>query len=119
VIETKRGALHRLHPKRDRPLVIISRKEARPALRDYQAQLARVLNEVASREAPDRAERVGEKTSDPRGMSTAVEKSMWPDSVRALAFPRASACIHAVKPVLERRPARGHYEARCLGQFES
>ena len=96
VIDTKRGArkayTEALIGRGD-----ISMKEAEDALRDYQGQLEQVFNEVRELEkhAVEPSESVEAAQMIPRGMTTAVDKSLLARIGDAhLAVPRrASPCI--------------------------
>ena len=84
----------------------ISMKEAEDALRDYQGQLERVFNEVRELEkhAAEPSESVEADQMIPRGMSTAVDKSLLARIGDAhLAIPEGFTVHPRVQPVLERR----------------
>jgi multifunctional 2-oxoglutarate metabolism enzyme len=105
VIDTKRGSrkayTEALIGRGD-----ISMKEAEDALRDYQGQLERVFNEVRELEkhAIEPSESVESNQMIPRGMNTAVDKSLLARIGDAfLAVPDGFAVHPRVKPVLEKR----------------
>ena len=84
----------------------ISMKEAEDALRDYQGQLERVFNEVRDLEKHEvePSESVEADQMIPRGMTTAVDKSLLARIGDAhLAFPDGFTVHPRVKPVLEKR----------------
>ena len=84
----------------------ISIKEAEDALRDYQGQLERVFNEVRELEkhAAEASESVESHQMIPKGLSTAVDKSLLARIGDAhLAIPDGFTVHPRVKPVLERR----------------
>ena len=84
----------------------ISIKEAEDALRDYQRQLERVFNEVRELEkhAAEASESVESHQMIPKGLSTAVDKSLLARIGDAhLAFPDGFTVHPRVKPVLARR----------------
>ena len=105
VIDTKRGSrktyTEALIGRGD-----ISMKEAEDALRDYQGQLERVFNEVRDLEKHE-IEPSASVESDqmlPRGMNTAVDKSLLARIGDAfLAVPDDFTVHPRVKPVLEKR----------------
>ncbi len=105
VIDTKRGSrkayTEALIGRGD-----ISIKEAEDALRDYQGQLERVFNEVRELEkhAIEPSESVESDQMIPRGMNTAVDKSLLARIGDAhLSFPDGFTVHTRVKPVLEKR----------------
>jgi 2-oxoglutarate decarboxylase len=105
VIDTKRGArkayTEALIGRGD-----ISMKEAEDALRDYQGQLEQVFNEVRELEKHEvePSESVEAAQMIPRGMTTAVEKSMLARIGDAhLAAPEGFTVHSRVKPVMEKR----------------
>jgi multifunctional 2-oxoglutarate metabolism enzyme len=84
----------------------ISMKEAEDALRDYQGQLERVFNEVRDLEKHEiePSESVESDQMIPRGMNTAVDKSLLARIGDAhLAIPDGFSVHPRVKPVLEKR----------------
>ncbi|MGY4711856.1 multifunctional oxoglutarate decarboxylase/oxoglutarate dehydrogenase thiamine pyrophosphate-binding subunit/dihydrolipoyllysine-residue succinyltransferase subunit [Mycolicibacterium sp. CBM1] len=84
----------------------ISMKEAEDALRDYQGQLERVFNEVRELEKVEvePSESVEEDQMIPRGMTTAVDKSLLARIGDAhMSFPEGFSVHPRVKPVLEKR----------------
>ena len=84
----------------------ISMKEAEDALRDYQRQLERVFNEVRELEkhAAEASESVESHQMIPKGLSTAVDKSLLARIGDALlAIPEGFTVHPRVRPVLERR----------------
>jgi len=84
----------------------ISMKEAEDALRDYQGQLERVFNEVRELEkhAIEPSESVESDQMIPRGMNTAVDKTLLARIGDAhLSFPDGFAVHARVKPVLDKR----------------
>ena len=84
----------------------ISIKEAEDALRDYQRQLERVFNEVRELEkhAAEASESVESHQMIPKGLSTAVDKSLLARIGDAhLAIPEGFTVHPRVKPVLEKR----------------
>ncbi|MGV0990889.1 MAG: multifunctional oxoglutarate decarboxylase/oxoglutarate dehydrogenase thiamine pyrophosphate-binding subunit/dihydrolipoyllysine-residue succinyltransferase subunit [Mycobacterium sp.] len=84
----------------------ISIKEAEDALRDYQGQLEQVFNEVRELEKQviEPSESVEAAQMIPRGMSTAVDKSLLARIGDAhLTFPAGFTPHPRVKPVLEKR----------------
>jgi multifunctional 2-oxoglutarate metabolism enzyme len=84
----------------------ISMKEAEDALRDYQGQLERVFNEVRDLEryTAGPSESVESDQVIPKGMNTAVDKSMLARIGDAhLAFPEDFHVHPRVRPVLEKR----------------
>ena len=84
----------------------ISMKEAEDALRDYQGQLERVFNEVRELEkhAAEASESVESHQMIPKGLSTAVDKSLLARIGDAfLAIPEGFTVHPRVRPVLERR----------------
>ena len=84
----------------------ISIKEAEDALRDYQGQLEQVFNEVRELEKQviEPSESVEMAQMIPRGMSTAVDKSLLARIGDAhLTVPAGFAVNPRVKPVLEKR----------------
>jgi multifunctional 2-oxoglutarate metabolism enzyme len=84
----------------------ISLKEAEDALRDYQGQLEQVFNEVRELEkhAAEPSESVETAQMIPRGMTTAVDKSMLARIGDAhLTLPAGFTVHPRVKPVLEKR----------------
>lgn len=84
----------------------ISMKEAEDALRDYQGQLEQVFNEVRELEKHviEASESVETAQMIPRGMSTAVDKSLLARIGDAhLRFPEGFTPHPRVKPVLEKR----------------
>jgi len=84
----------------------ISTKEAEDALRDYQGQLEQVFNEVRELEKHEvePSESVEAAQMIPRGMSTAVDKSLLARIGDAhLSFPEGFTPHPRVKPVLEKR----------------
>ncbi|MCI4674940.1 multifunctional oxoglutarate decarboxylase/oxoglutarate dehydrogenase thiamine pyrophosphate-binding subunit/dihydrolipoyllysine-residue succinyltransferase subunit [Candidatus Mycolicibacterium alkanivorans] len=84
----------------------ISMKEAEDALRDYQGQLERVFNEVRELEKVEvePSESVEEDQMIPRGMTTAVDKTLLARIGDAhLAFPENFSVHPRVRPVLEKR----------------
>ena len=105
VIDTKRGArkayTEALIGRGD-----ISMKEAEDALRDYQGQLEQVFNEVRELEKHEvePSESVEAAQMIPRGMTTAVEKSMLARIGDAhLAAPEGFTVHPRVQPVMEKR----------------
>ena len=105
VIDTKRGSrkayTEALIGRGD-----ISMKEAEDALRDYQGQLERVFNEVRELEkhAAEPSESVEADQQIPKGMTTAVDKSLLARIGDAhLAIPDGFTVHPRVKPVLEKR----------------
>jgi 2-oxoglutarate decarboxylase len=105
VIDTKRGArktyTEALIGRGD-----ISIKEAEDALRDYQGQLEQVFNEVRELEkhAIEPSESVEAEQELPRGLTTAVEKSLLARIGDAhLAIPEGFTVHPRVKPGLEKR----------------
>ncbi len=84
----------------------ISMKEAEDALRDYQGQLERVFNEVRDLEKyiPEPSESVESDQVIPKGMTTAVDKSMLARIGDAhLALPEGFTVHPRVQPVLDKR----------------
>ncbi|AMO62804.1 multifunctional oxoglutarate decarboxylase/oxoglutarate dehydrogenase thiamine pyrophosphate-binding subunit/dihydrolipoyllysine-residue succinyltransferase subunit [Mycolicibacterium phlei] len=84
----------------------ISLKEAEDALRDYQGQLERVFNEVRELEKHEvePSESVEADQMIPRGMKTAVDKSLLARIGDAhVALPEGFNVHPRVKPVLEKR----------------
>lgn len=84
----------------------ISMKEAEDALRDYQGQLERVFNEVRELEkhAAQPSESVESEQQVPRGLNTAVDKSLLARIGDAhLAVPEGFAVHPRVQPVLDKR----------------
>ncbi|HPX36037.1 MAG TPA: multifunctional oxoglutarate decarboxylase/oxoglutarate dehydrogenase thiamine pyrophosphate-binding subunit/dihydrolipoyllysine-residue succinyltransferase subunit [Mycobacterium sp.] len=84
----------------------ISMKEAEDALRDYQGQLEQVFNEVRELEKHviEPSESVEGAQMLPRGMNTAVDKSLLARIGDAhLSFPEGWTPHPRVKPVLEKR----------------
>ncbi len=84
----------------------ISMKEAEDALRDFQGQLEQVFNEVRELEKQviEPSESVESAQMIPRGMTTAVDKSLLARIGDAhLAFPEGFTPHPRVKPVLEKR----------------
>ncbi len=84
----------------------ISMKEAEDALRDYQGQLERVFNEVRDLEKHEiePSESVESDQMVPRGMNTAVDKSLLAQIGDAhLAAPDGFTVHPRVRPVLEKR----------------
>ncbi|HEU4361134.1 MAG TPA: multifunctional oxoglutarate decarboxylase/oxoglutarate dehydrogenase thiamine pyrophosphate-binding subunit/dihydrolipoyllysine-residue succinyltransferase subunit [Mycobacterium sp.] len=84
----------------------ISMKEAEDALRDYQGQLERVFNEVRELEkhAAQPSESVESEQQVPRGLNTAVDKTLLARIGDAhLATPEGFTVHHRVLPVLEKR----------------
>ncbi len=84
----------------------ISMKEAEDALRDYQGQLERVFNEVRELEkhAVEPSESVESHQMLPKGLSTAVDKSLLARIGDAhLAIPEGFSVHPRVRPVLEKR----------------
>ncbi|WP_445166521.1 multifunctional oxoglutarate decarboxylase/oxoglutarate dehydrogenase thiamine pyrophosphate-binding subunit/dihydrolipoyllysine-residue succinyltransferase subunit [Mycolicibacterium sp. Dal123E01] len=105
VIDTKRG-VRKTYTESLIGRGDISMKEAEDALRDYQGQLERVFNEVRELEKHDiePSESVEEDQMIPRGMTTAVDKSLLARIGDAhLAFPEGFNVHPRVKPVLEKR----------------
>nr|WP_221218703.1 multifunctional oxoglutarate decarboxylase/oxoglutarate dehydrogenase thiamine pyrophosphate-binding subunit/dihydrolipoyllysine-residue succinyltransferase subunit [Mycolicibacterium sp. BK607] len=105
VIDTKRG-VRKTYTESLIGRGDISMKEAEDALRDYQGQLERVFNEVRELEKHDiePSESVEEDQMIPRGMTTAVDKSLLARIGDAhLAFPDDFNVHPRVKPVLEKR----------------
>ncbi len=105
VIDTKRG-VRKTYTESLIGRGDISMKEAEDALRDYQGQLERVFNEVRELEKHDiePSESVEEDQMIPRGMTTAVDKSLLARIGDAhLAFPDGFNVHPRVKPVLEKR----------------
>ena len=105
VIDTKRGArkayTEALIGRGD-----ISLKEAEDALRDYQGQLEQVFNEVREleKQAVEPSESVEAAQMIPRGMTTAVDKSLLARIGDAhLTVPEGFAVHPRVQPVLEKR----------------
>ena len=105
VIDTKRGArkayTEALIGRGD-----ISLKEAEDALRDYQGQLEQVFNEVREleKQAVEPSESVEAAQMIPRGMTTAVDKSLLARIGDAhLTVPDGFAVHPRVQPVLEKR----------------
>jgi len=105
VIDTKRGArkayTEALIGRGD-----ISMKEAEDALRDYQGQLEQVFNEVRELEKHEiePSESVEAAQMIPRGMTTAVDKSMLARIGDAhLNMPEGFTVHPRVQPVLEKR----------------
>ena len=105
VIDTKRGArkayTEALIGRGD-----ISLKEAEDALRDYQGQLEQVFNEVREleKQAVEPSESVEAAQMIPRGMTTAVDKSLLARIGDAhLTVPEGFAVHPRVHPVLEKR----------------
>lgn len=84
----------------------ISIKEAEDALRDYQGQLEQVFNEVREleKQVVEPSESVEAAQMIPRGMTTAVDKSLLARIGDAhLSFPEGFTPHPRVKPVLEKR----------------
>ena len=105
VIDTKRG-VRKTYTESLIGRGDISMKEAEDALRDYQGQLERVFNEVRELEkvAVEASESVEADQMIPRGMTTAVDKSLLARIGDAhLAFPEGFSVHPRVKPVLEKR----------------
>ncbi|MCV7017572.1 multifunctional oxoglutarate decarboxylase/oxoglutarate dehydrogenase thiamine pyrophosphate-binding subunit/dihydrolipoyllysine-residue succinyltransferase subunit [Mycolicibacterium aichiense] len=105
VIDTKRG-VRKTYTEALIGRGDISMKEAEDALRDYQGQLERVFNEVRDLEKHEvePSESVEEDQMIPRGMTTAVDKSLLARIGDAhLAFPENFSVHPRVKPVLEKR----------------
>ncbi|GAA2793685.1 multifunctional oxoglutarate decarboxylase/oxoglutarate dehydrogenase thiamine pyrophosphate-binding subunit/dihydrolipoyllysine-residue succinyltransferase subunit [Mycolicibacterium pallens] len=105
VIDTKRG-VRKTYTEALIGRGDISMKEAEDALRDYQGQLERVFNEVRDLEKHEvePSESVEEDQMIPRGMTTAVDKSLLARIGDAhLAFPENFNVHPRVKPVLEKR----------------
>ncbi|WP_328359556.1 multifunctional oxoglutarate decarboxylase/oxoglutarate dehydrogenase thiamine pyrophosphate-binding subunit/dihydrolipoyllysine-residue succinyltransferase subunit [Mycobacterium sp. NBC_00419] len=105
VIDTKRG-VRKTYTEALIGRGDISMKEAEDALRDYQGQLERVFNEVRELEKVDiePSESVEADQMIPRGMTTAVDKSLLARIGDAhLAFPEGFSVHPRVKPVLEKR----------------
>ncbi|WP_431235515.1 multifunctional oxoglutarate decarboxylase/oxoglutarate dehydrogenase thiamine pyrophosphate-binding subunit/dihydrolipoyllysine-residue succinyltransferase subunit [Mycolicibacterium psychrotolerans] len=105
VIDTKRG-VRKTYTESLIGRGDISMKEAEDALRDYQGQLERVFNEVRDLEKHEvePSESVEEDQMIPRGMTTAVDKSLLARIGDAhLAFPENFSVHPRVKPVLEKR----------------
>ncbi len=105
VIDTKRG-VRKTYTESLIGRGDISMKEAEDALRDYQGQLERVFNEVRELEKVEvePSESVEEDQMIPRGMTTAVDKSLLARIGDAhLAFPEGFNVHPRVKPVLEKR----------------
>ncbi|WP_432246514.1 multifunctional oxoglutarate decarboxylase/oxoglutarate dehydrogenase thiamine pyrophosphate-binding subunit/dihydrolipoyllysine-residue succinyltransferase subunit [Mycolicibacterium sp. ELW1] len=105
VIDTKRG-VRKTYTEALIGRGDISMKEAEDALRDYQGQLERVFNEVRDLEKHEvePSESVEEDQMIPRGMTTAVDKSLLARIGDAhLAFPEGFSVHPRVKPVLEKR----------------
>ncbi|MCB0933555.1 MAG: multifunctional oxoglutarate decarboxylase/oxoglutarate dehydrogenase thiamine pyrophosphate-binding subunit/dihydrolipoyllysine-residue succinyltransferase subunit [Mycobacterium sp.] len=105
VIDTKRGArkayTEALIGRGD-----ISMKEAEDALRDFQGQLEQVFNEVRELEkhAAEPSESVESAQMLPRGMTTAVDKSLLARIGDAhLAVPEGFTVHPRVKPVMAKR----------------
>ena len=105
VIDTKRG-VRKTYTEALIGRGDISMKEAEDALRDYQGQLERVFNEVRDLEKHEvePSESVEEDQMIPRGMTTAVDKSLLARIGDAhLSFPENFNVHPRVKPVLEKR----------------
>ena len=84
----------------------ISMKEAEDALRDYQGQLERVFNEVRDLEKHpvQPSESVESEQQVPRGLATAVDKSLLARIGDAFLAVPAGFTVHPrVQPVLDRR----------------
>ncbi len=116
VIDTKRG-VRKTYTEALIGRGDISMKEAEDALRDYQGQLERVFNEVRDLEKHEvePSESVEEDQMIPRGMTTAVDKSLLARIGDAhLAFPENFSVHPRVKPVLEKRREMA-YEAKSTG----
>ena len=105
VIDTKRG-VRKTYTEALIGRGDISMEEAEDALRDYQRQLERVFNEVRELEkhAAEASESVESHQMIPKGLSTAVDKSLLARIGDAhLAIPEGFTVHPRVKPVLERR----------------
>ena len=105
VIDTKRG-VRKTYTEALIGRGDISIKEAEDALRDYQGQLEQVFNEVRELEKHEiePSESVEAEQQLPRGLSTAVEKSLLARIGDAhLAFPEGFTVHPRVKPGLEKR----------------
>ena len=105
VIDTKRG-VRKTYTEALIGRGDISIKEAEDALRDYQGQLEQVFNEVRDLEKHEiePSESVEAEQQLPRGLSTAVEKSLLARIGDAhLAFPEGFRVHPRVKPGLEKR----------------
>jgi len=105
VIETKRG-VRKTYTEALIGRGDISIKEAEDALRDYQGQLEQVFNEVRELEKHEiePSESVEAEQQLPRGLATAVEKSLLARIGDAhLAFPEGFTVHPRVKPGLEKR----------------
>ena len=105
VIDTKRG-VRKTYTEALIGRGDISMKEAEDALRDYQGQLERVFNEVRELEkhAAEASESVESHQMLPKGLSTAVDKSLLARIGDAhLAVPEGFTVHPRVKPVLEKR----------------
>ena len=105
VIDTKRG-VRKTYTEALIGRGDISMKEAEDALRDYQGQLERVFNEVRELEKHEiePSESVESDQVTPKGLSTAVDKSLLARIGDAhLAVPDGFTVHPRVKPVLEKR----------------
>ena len=105
VIDTKRG-VRKTYTESLIGRGDISMKEAEDALRDYQGQLEQVFNEVRELEKHEiePSESVESDQMLPRGMNTAVDKSLLARIGDAhLAAPDGFTVHSRVKPVLEKR----------------
>ncbi len=105
VIDTKRG-VRKTYTEALIGRGDISMKEAEDALRDYQGQLERVFNEVRELEKHEiePSESVESDQVTPKGLSTAVDKSLLARIGDAhLAVPEGFTVHPRVKPVLEKR----------------
>ncbi len=105
VIDTKRG-VRKTYTEALIGRGDISIKEAEDALRDYQGQLEQVFNEVRELEKHEiePSESVEAEQQLPRGLATAVEKSLLARIGDAhLAFPENFTVHPRVKPGLEKR----------------